>query len=76
MSTTASGPVTLRAAHELLTREWPGRDAPGSSWLAYYRRAVALYELAARTDAAHCHEALYWAGQARADLAAVGGGHE
>jgi hypothetical protein len=56
---------TLRAARELLTREWPGREAPVSAWLAYHQRAARLYKHVANVDPDHQHEALYWAGYER-----------
>jgi hypothetical protein len=52
---------TLRAAHEYLHRQWPGQHASQEVWLAYHRRAAALYELVAKTDLGHQHEAVYWA---------------
>jgi hypothetical protein len=55
-------PVTLRQAHELLAREWPGLDASVATQVAYRERAVRLYEHVARVDPDHHHEALYWAG--------------
>ena len=53
---------TLRQAHELLHREWPGPTAPVATWLTYHRRAAALYAHVAKVDAGHYHEALYWVG--------------
>lgn len=57
--------VTLRQAHELLARKWPGVDAPVAAQLAHHERAMRLYEQVARVDADHHHEALYWAGYER-----------
>jgi hypothetical protein len=67
------GPLTLRSAQELLRREWPGRDAPVSTWVAYQKRAAELYAQVARVDPGHQHEAMYWAGQAREALEALSG---
>lgn len=61
----ALGPVTLRQAHELLTPQWPGVDAPIAAQVAYHDRAVRLYQHVARVDPDHHHEALYWAGYER-----------
>jgi hypothetical protein len=57
---------TLRAAQELLSREWPGNSPSASVALAYHRRAAALYAHVAETDPDHHHEALFWAQQERA----------
>jgi hypothetical protein len=61
------GCSTLRAAHELLHRAWPGRDASVAAWLAYHRHAAALYDHVAESDPDHRHEARYWAQQARSN---------
>lgn len=55
--------LTLRQAQEMVRREWPGRDAPDSAWLAYHQRAAQLYAQVARHDLDHHHEALFWAAQ-------------
>lgn len=52
---------TLRAAHETVHRDWPGRHASAQAWLAYHQRAAALYRAVADVDQAHHHEALYMA---------------
>jgi hypothetical protein len=57
--------LTLTAAHELLRREWPGRDAPTKTWVAYYERAAEVYSCVAEVDPGHYHEALFWAADAR-----------
>jgi hypothetical protein len=54
---------TLRQAHELLHREWPGNSAPASAWLAYHQRAAKLYAHVAQVDKDHHHEALHWVTQ-------------
>lgn len=67
---------TLTAAHELVRRGWPGRDASTRKWVAHYRRAADIYRHVAETDPGHRHEALFWASDARASasaLAAKGG---
>lgn len=54
---------TLRAAHELLHRYWPG-DHP-ADWLAYHQDAADLYDRIAEIDPARQHEARYWAREER-----------
>ena len=66
MTTKPSSPCrsqarTLRAAHELVIRKWPGRDASDSVWLAYHQCAAAVFSAVAEIDQAHHNEALYWA---------------
>ncbi|HEX5407439.1 MAG TPA: AMED_5909 family protein [Pseudonocardiaceae bacterium] len=56
---------TLRAAHELLHRHWPGDHPPSPALLDYHLGAADLYDRIAETDAAHQHEAPYWAHQER-----------
>jgi len=56
---------TLTAARELLHREWPGRDAPVSVWLAHHQRAAALFAHVAEIDSDHHYEALVLAQQER-----------
>lgn len=56
---------TLGAAHELLTRQWPGDNASPAAWTAYHQHAADLYDQIARTDPDHQHEARYWAQQER-----------
>jgi hypothetical protein len=56
---------TLRAAHELLARQWPGDNANPAAWMAYHQHAADLYDQVARTDPDHQHEARYWAQQQR-----------
>jgi hypothetical protein len=63
--------TSLRAVQELLTRAWPGRDAPTTAWVDYHQRAVVLYQRVARLDPAHHHEALYWAGYERDQVEAL-----
>ena len=65
--------VTLRAAHEQINREWPGRHAPVAAWRTYYQHAAELYQRVAVVDTGHHYEALYWAGQARESLRALAG---
>ncbi|HEX5403570.1 MAG TPA: AMED_5909 family protein [Pseudonocardiaceae bacterium] len=60
-----AGPLTLRAAEERLRRQWPGRDASVSAWMAYYRQAAEWYRRVTNIDPDHYHEALYLAGQAQ-----------
>lgn len=62
---------TLRAAHELLHREWPGDRCPVSVTLAYHQRAAALFAQVATTDPDHHHEALFHAQQERAEIKAL-----
>ncbi len=71
-SAVRSGVRTLRAAHEVVNRRWPGRDASDSAWLDYHQPAAALYDAVAETDREHHHEALYWAHQERAAARLVG----
>jgi hypothetical protein len=72
MSANAGARVrTLREAHEVLHREWPGHDAPGSAWLAHHQRAADLYADVAAIDPEHRHEAMYWARQERDAAKAV-----
>jgi hypothetical protein len=54
---------TLRAAHELLHRHWPG-DSP-AALLAFHEDAADLYDRIAEIDLAHQHEARYWAHEER-----------
>ena len=57
--------MTLTRAHDLLSRELPGRDAAPEVWLAYYRRSAAVYAEVAETDRGHHHEAMYWSSRER-----------
>lgn len=78
---------SLQQAQELLSREWPGRDATPAAWLAHHRRAAELYAHVAEVDQGHHYEALHWAACARdearafsellskADEEKVGGSH-
>src|SRR2546428_13624761 len=62
----APGPQTLMAAHDLLTRMRPGKAASRETWLKYYRRSAAVYAEVAEIDRGHHHECLYWATRERA----------
>jgi hypothetical protein len=55
----------LWQAREALTRGEPRLKAPLEEWLAYYRRAAAVYAEIAEIDRGHHHEALHMAEQAR-----------
>ncbi|HEX5404637.1 MAG TPA: AMED_5909 family protein [Pseudonocardiaceae bacterium] len=56
---------TLRAAHELLHRHWPGDHPSSRALLDYHLDAADLYDRIAEIDPAHQHEARYWAHQDR-----------
>jgi hypothetical protein len=56
---------TLRQAQEQLVREWPGRHASNSAWLAYHQHGAELFAAAAEADQEHHYEALYFAQQER-----------
>lgn len=60
---------TLRAAHELLHRHWPG-DSP-TALLEFHQHAADLYDRIAEIDLAHQHEARYWAHEERDAAQAV-----
>jgi hypothetical protein len=62
---------TLRAAHELLNRDWPGRGAPASARLAHHQRAAELYDHVAEIDPDHRYEARYWAQREREAAQAI-----
>lgn len=62
---------SLREAHEVLRREWPGNDVSAAAWLAYHRRAAELYAHVAKVDTDHHHEALFWAGQSTEQVRAL-----
>jgi hypothetical protein len=67
--------ATLRAAHELLARQWPGGNSSSLGWVAYHQHAADLYDEVARSDPDHQHEARYWAQQERAAADALTAGH-
>ena len=58
-------PRTLVAAHEMLARSRPPRQASLTEWLTYYQRSAALYAEIAEIDRAHHHESLSWANHER-----------
>lgn len=62
---------TLARAQEIVAQHWPGRNATVAAWRAHHEYAANLYAQVAEVDAAHHHEALFWAGQEQAEALAL-----
>jgi hypothetical protein len=69
---TAVGPTTLEQVHSALAAMRPAAEASVRHWLAYHRRAAAMYSDVADVDRAHHHEALAWAAAEREKAAELG----
>ncbi|WP_328603102.1 hypothetical protein OG943_23755 [Amycolatopsis sp. NBC_00345] len=54
-------PQTLWAAHEVVSRRRPARDANQAAWLGFHLANARMYEYVSDVDRGHHHEALYWA---------------
>lgn len=59
-------PQTLQEAHDELRRTRPRAEVSSNEWLAFHRQAERLYQRIAKVDRDHHHEALYFAGAAKA----------